>query len=419
MKKIKFIFAFLFILNEILISQIGCGNNLLDQVDQGELKNDQVYTYLRKVKFRRNNEEGEKMDYLYLPVPSTNEYQEILNYYPHGGEIFEDDSTREKYIRYDIRNDMTTESGEWFEFLFEFDYIPKSSEYVTHVVGEIHPYDTTSEIYKMYTTDYFEYIQTDNPLIKQASDELWATSTDVYDYAQKCLAYVDRHFSYIVSTEFYSLDYIINQGGGDCGNLATVFINLLRSKKIPSRYVMTFGHVWAEFYLEGYGWIPVDPTFNLFGKAPSGYSDGIMWSNNIVYKLKGYNTEFYVRGLAQIHLTIPYPHHGYECDEERNKTLFTNIIEESKIPQNFKLNQNYPNPFNPATIINYQLQTPTHVSLSIYNLAGQEIAKLAHGFQAAGEYQQLWQAGDLPSGTYLCRLQAGNFSDTRKLVLQR
>jgi poly(3-hydroxybutyrate) depolymerase len=88
-------------------------------------------------------------------------------------------------------------------------------------------------------------------------------------------------------------------------------------------------------------------------------------------------------------------------------------------PVHFQLYQNYPNPFNPATRIKYQLAKSSHVELKIYNLAGQEIATLVNELQAAGEYDVTWQSKGLPSGVYFYRLQAGGFSETKKLILQK
>ena len=86
-------------------------------------------------------------------------------------------------------------------------------------------------------------------------------------------------------------------------------------------------------------------------------------------------------------------------------------------PQMFRLYQNFPNPFNPATTIKYNLARSGHVILRIYNTSGQEMATLINGFQSAGEHELNWHPGWLPSGRYLYRLQADEFSDTKQLIL--
>jgi len=89
------------------------------------------------------------------------------------------------------------------------------------------------------------------------------------------------------------------------------------------------------------------------------------------------------------------------------------------LPERFRLSQNYPNPFNPETEIRYTLGRDERVELTIYNIAGAEVAVLADGPRAAGIHSVRWNAGHLASGVYFCRLQAGGASETVKMVLMR
>ncbi|TAK66846.1 MAG: T9SS type A sorting domain-containing protein [Bacteroidetes bacterium] len=88
-------------------------------------------------------------------------------------------------------------------------------------------------------------------------------------------------------------------------------------------------------------------------------------------------------------------------------------------PVSYRLYQNYPNPFNPMTIIHYQLYGHGFVSLKVYNMLGQEVAKLVNEMQDAGYKSKVWDAKGLPSGIYFYRLQAGSFTDIKKMVLMR
>jgi hypothetical protein len=83
----------------------------------------------------------------------------------------------------------------------------------------------------------------------------------------------------------------------------------------------------------------------------------------------------------------------------------------------FNLNQNHPNPFNPTTTISYSLPQAENVKLSIFNLIGEEIGLLVNEFQQTGDYNLTFDAADLPSGIYFYSLTAGNFSETRKMML--
>jgi hypothetical protein len=86
-------------------------------------------------------------------------------------------------------------------------------------------------------------------------------------------------------------------------------------------------------------------------------------------------------------------------------------------PGSYGLAQNYPNPFNPTTTIRYAIPRPGHVILKVYNLAGQEVATLVSEKKPAGAHEVGWNAGDLPSGVYVYRLQAGEFNEAKKVLL--
>lgn len=88
----------------------------------------------------------------------------------------------------------------------------------------------------------------------------------------------------------------------------------------------------------------------------------------------------------------------------------------SNFPKNFVLYQNFPNPFNPSTTIRYSLPISTFVSLRLYGVLGNEIATLIDNFQRAGNHSVEFDATYLSSGVYFYRLQAGGFTDTKKLI---
>jgi hypothetical protein len=111
------------------------------------------------------------------------------------------------------------------------------------------------------------------------------------------------------------------------------------------------------------------------------------------------------------------PEGGWELirlDEEADVLDPTNVL-----PGEFELSQNYPNPFNPSTMITFDLPRACFVRLKIYDVVGREVETIIDERRAAGRYEVRWSMAGLASGVYLCRLEAGDFIDVKKIILQR
>jgi hypothetical protein len=111
-----------------------------------------------------------------------------------------------------------------------------------------------------------------------------------------------------------------------------------------------------------------------------------------------------------------------------NPCLDTTAVEwvdpSAPVPMTYALYQNYPNPFNPETDIRYQIPEGGHVQLIIYNVLGQKVSAPVNGYRDSGSYTVRWFGTDqsgctLGAGIYFYRLQAGDFSETRKMVLMK
>ncbi|MCF6270803.1 MAG: T9SS type A sorting domain-containing protein [Melioribacteraceae bacterium] len=89
----------------------------------------------------------------------------------------------------------------------------------------------------------------------------------------------------------------------------------------------------------------------------------------------------------------------------------------SEIPKEYALGQNYPNPFNPTTLINFSLPESGLVTLKVFNILGQEVAELVNDVKAAGSYKVSFDASGLTTGLYVYKIQANNYTATKKMML--
>ncbi|MCP4704526.1 MAG: T9SS type A sorting domain-containing protein [candidate division Zixibacteria bacterium] len=87
------------------------------------------------------------------------------------------------------------------------------------------------------------------------------------------------------------------------------------------------------------------------------------------------------------------------------------------LPDKINLFQNYPNPFNPITMIEFDLPAKSHVSIEIFNILGQKIETLINKKMGAGNYNINWDGTDMASGIYFYRLETGDFSESKKMIL--
>jgi hypothetical protein len=108
-------------------------------------------------------------------------------------------------------------------------------------------------------------------------------------------------------------------------------------------------------------------------------------------------------------------------------SVYTDIASIENMPSCFSLGQNYPNPFNPTTTIKFSVPSVEtfhgtslqHVALKVYDLLGREVSTLVNEEKAPGIYEVKFDGINLPSGVYFYRLQAGSYSQTKKLILMK
>jgi len=102
-----------------------------------------------------------------------------------------------------------------------------------------------------------------------------------------------------------------------------------------------------------------------------------------------------------------------------NTLLPTEVESDAKtgLPEDFALRQNYPNPFNPRTTIQYELPEEAYVTLAVYDIQGRRVTTLVEGHQSGGVYSVTLSAGELATGVYFYRMHAGDFVETKKMLL--
>lgn len=129
-----------------------------------------------------------------------------------------------------------------------------------------------------------------------------------------------------------------------------------------------------------------------------------------------------VDGLGNVYVAGHSPGIGFNYDilTIKYSQNITSVYESNNIiSDSYSLNQNYPNPFNPSTTISFSVPNEEFVYLKVFNSLGEEVAELVNETKPSGNYEINFNASGLSSGVYLYRLQAGEFSTTKKLLLQK
>lgn len=141
------------------------------------------------------------------------------------------------------------------------------------------------------------------------------------------------------------------------------------------------------------------------GSTPGTYNLGYLFSES---------------ALEVVGLTPGYEEYGYDHAVSFDNAITVaavSVADDPKLPVGFSLAQNYPNPFNPETQIEYNLAVTAMVELTIFDISGRVVQTLVNEIQTPDHYNIVFQAENLPSGTYFYRLKAGSRVETRKMVL--
>jgi len=192
--------------------------------------------------------------------------ENITPSHPYG--IFKNDSSNNTYIFWQI--DRISHGG-FLKVKIEYSILSFNVQYLinTDAVGE---YSKESWLYRNYTRSE-KLIESDNPIIVETAKSIAGDETNPHILALKIADFVSKNLVYVAQDEERGAVWALEHGEGDCSEFSYLFTALCRACGIPARVKAgvafhsnaeetSFGHMWAEYFLPNYGWIPIDLTWN-------------------------------------------------------------------------------------------------------------------------------------------------------------
>ncbi|NLX65974.1 MAG: transglutaminase [Bacteroidales bacterium] len=189
---------------------------------------------------------------------------------------------------YLISNDKTAHTSVYMEqraaegqptvFWIDFEFTSRGEWFDLSQI-EVKPYDHNSQLYRTFTSEKKPHIQFSEN-IRNLTDSITQNASSVVETLQSIYRYISANFPWASALEYSTIanipEYVIEYGKGDCGQVSLLLITMLRYKGIPARWQsgwMTHPgnvnlHDWAELYIEGTGWIPIDISFGRGGTLP-------------------------------------------------------------------------------------------------------------------------------------------------------
>ncbi len=281
--------------------------------------------------------------------------------------------------------------------------------------------DQTGEIVRAWISEIGDFVKSID------RNHLLATGEEGFDVSRTALR---------LSTDYSNQAWLFD------GTAGVSFTNNLRIPSIDLASIHLYSEGWKLSATDGAHWIldHAEASRN-FGKPLILGEFGAIGSKHLVYE--GWlNALFNSQSSGGLVWQIVFSdwqksdRYGFTCSREpavcdllgSYASQFSMRDEGGQtVPAVFSLKQNFPNPFNDVTVIRYDLQSPGHVRLEVFNTAGELVTILFDGLESPGSYAKVFEAAEFPSGktslgayatgVYFYRLRAGGFAETKKMLL--
>ena len=239
-----------------------------------EVKDVFVGNLMQKVEINNPSEYEVTGGELFIPVIRNETARHFVVLYNVSSEIgpptFLSDEFGNTYAHW---NNVAIKRRQNLAFQMDYRVLSFGTRYLTdsNMVGD---YDKNSDIYKKYTQPE-ELVQSDNPELVSKAQDITKGENDTLKKVSKVYDFVIKHMHYTAQDEERGAMWALENKTGDCSEFSYLFVALCRAVGIPARIQVGFafssisetieeGHMWAEYYLENYGWVPVDATWRDF-----------------------------------------------------------------------------------------------------------------------------------------------------------
>lgn len=212
---------------------------------------------------------------VWMPLPHESARQsdvKIINATP--ARYIVSDSSRS--VHHTIYFEQPVRQGEPTRFEYEGEFITRGQYFSPDFIrANIRPYNTDSELYRRYTAAEKPHM----PRMAELARSIVGNETDPYRCSELVYDYIINHYLWAGAREYSTIEcipeYVVSEGHGDCGQVALLYISLMRSLGIPARWESGWMlhpgeknyHDWAEVFFEGVGWVPVDVSFGRYSNS--------------------------------------------------------------------------------------------------------------------------------------------------------